>query len=66
MAHYTFEPCPECGNDDPSEYTVTHNGEEITADDVFIFFKTPSPDHTAILISCNLCEYSVARSVQMN
>jgi predicted RNA-binding Zn-ribbon protein involved in translation (DUF1610 family) len=66
MTHIEFQPCPDCGTDNPEDYTVENNGEPITADEAHIFFKSSAPDHLAVLISCDVCGFSVARSVSMN
>lgn len=66
MTHIEFRPCPDCGTDDPNDYTVKNDGEAITSDEAHNFLKSSSPDHLAVLISCDVCGFSVARSVMMN
>lgn len=65
MVH-TFDSCPNCGTTDPDDFTVTQNGEEVTAEEAFTFFKIPHEAHTVANLSCDLCEYETARSVTIN
>ena len=61
-----FQACPNCGTNDPDDFTVIWNGREITAKEAFSFFKIPHEAHAVTKIECDNCEYKTARSVTIN
>lgn len=63
MTHLDFGSCPECGTTDASDFTVTHERNDMDEGDFEIFFKSPEHQHILVIVSCDNCSYNNSGSI---
>jgi len=58
--------CPDCGNIDPSKFTIEKNGSEVTKTEIVDrVISLDATAHEVANVTCDECGYSTAFSVTL-